>query len=62
MAYADRNYHIKSWCALAQIGRTTLYKYWKRGTGPSYVQEGRRRFITEPPEDWRHRVSSGAHP
>ena len=55
MAANPTVYSIRDFCAVSGIGKSFLYKLWKRGAGPSSIKLGRRRLITESPADYlRH--------
>lgn len=54
-------YSVESFCQAYGISRPTLYKMWKEGTGPEYMQIGRRVLIPiESSNAWRKRMTTGA--
>ena len=45
---------VDEFCEDNRISRTTLYKLWKQGIGPRFMQVGERKLITaEAAAEWR---------
>jgi hypothetical protein len=40
-------YSVDGLCTADGISRAHLYREWRRGSGPAYMQRGSRRFVTE---------------
>jgi predicted DNA-binding transcriptional regulator AlpA len=58
---SDPSFTIDEFCALEKMGRSTLYKLWSKGQGPTYYKAGASVRITgKARRDWQRHLEAAA--
>jgi hypothetical protein len=53
----EPSYTVDEFCKSERISRVALYDFWKRGKGPRYYMNGKRRIITHAARtDWQREM------